>query len=73
MNCSGTIKDLAKGWKQKGPSWHGSLYCFCSECEFREVIEGASLEVWQSVKRTGEITESGILNIEDPTDILLEE
>jgi len=73
MNCSGTIENLSTGWTKRGNSWHGSLYCFCSECEFREVTEGASVEVWQSVKKTGEVTESGILNIKDPTDVLLEE
>ena len=72
MRCNGIIENLAIGWEQKGDSWHGSLYCLCSECEFREVTEGAKREVWQSVKRTGTITKSGILNISEPIDILLE-
>jgi len=73
MKCNGTINDFAKGWTQKGNSWHCSIYCFCSECEFREVTEGAKIEVWQSVKKVGNITESGIFNIQEPMDILLEE
>ena len=62
MNCNGKITDLAKGWTQKGKSWHCSLYCFCKDCEFREVTEGAKIEVWQAVKKSGEITEKGKFN-----------
>ena len=73
MKCSGKINDFAKGWEQKGNSWHCSIYCFCSECGFREVTEGVNLDVWQSVIKKGEIPKSGIFNEYDPIDIFLGE
>ena len=72
MGCKREIKNLVKVWEQKGNSWNCSIYCFCRECHFMEVSEGAKIEVWQQITKIGEMTKSGIIDIKDPTDILLE-
>ena len=61
-----------KIWSDQGKALHCSMYCFCKDCRQREITEGVDLEVWISVKNSGTMTKSGIINVDDPTDILLE-
>jgi hypothetical protein len=72
LKCKGAISDLAKGWEEKGKSWSCSIYCFCKECEFREVTEGAKIEIWQAITKVGIVTKSGILSLPGPNDCLLD-